>query len=200
MDDPLAFPEEDMTNLGLTLNFGPADLEDNQDGLLSPAQVARLENDLRWFYWPMIGGLAGFAFLVGTASALSGQLALVPVVVLMALAAIPAALLNLERGRLPERAVLRSTLRLGGFSLVARRWGFFDEELAAGNVHYPVQGGKKVFGPKHLYKVLRSGQTYLVYYAPVRTWYGFRLLSLEPLEDAPPASRPRRKAKAKPKR
>jgi hypothetical protein len=190
MDDPLAFNDEHMARLGLTLDFGPGDLACNRDGELSPAQIARLETDLRLFYWPMIAVLSLIAFLIGVMGAINGQLsAFFPALLLMGLAAIPALLLNRERQRLPTRLVLHTTLRLGGLSLTVRRWGLNDEGTL------PVDGGKPVFGPKHVYKVLRANQTYLAHYAPVRTWRGYRLLSLEPMGSAP--GKPKRKAKGK---
>ncbi len=203
MHDPLAFSDSDMSKLGLTLDFGPADLDDNRDGALSPAQVARLETDLRWFYWPMIIGLVAVAFFIGVTSAVAGTLALVPVVFFMAAAAVPAVLLYVQRQGLADQPVLHTTLRVGGLSLVARRWGLIDESESGlgGNVTLPVEGGKKIFATKHLYKSLQSNRTYIAYYAPVRTWTGFRLLSVEPL-DAPEASDRREKPKRtrKPKR
>lgn len=190
IDNPLAFADEHMARLGLTLDFGPGDLAFNRSGDLSPAQVARLENDLRLFYWPMIIVLALFSLMVGLVGALNGSLAvMLPALLLIGLAAIPAALLNRERQRLPGRTIQYTTLRMGGLSLTARRWGLNDDSAL------PVDGGKPVFAPKHLYKVLRANQTYLAYFAPVRTWRGYRLLSLEPREDA--LEKPKRHAKSK---
>jgi hypothetical protein len=189
MDNPLAFDDEHMARLGLTLDFGPGDLASNRDGELSPSQIARLEGDLRLFYWPMIVALVIFAFLIGVSGTVAGNIGvLIPALVVMGLAAIPAVLLNQQRARLPRRLVLRTTLRLGGFSLTIRRWGFRDSD------RLPVDGGKPVFGPKHIYNVLQANQTYLAYYAPVRSWRGYRLLSLEPLETGTYA-KPKRKAK-----
>jgi hypothetical protein len=190
MDNPLAFSDEHMARLGLTLDFGPGDLATNRDGELSPSQVARLEGDLRLFYWPMIVALVIFTFLIGVSGTVTGNIGvLIPALVVMGLAAIPAVLLNYERARLPGRQVLRTTLRLGGFSLTMRRWGFREDE------RLPVDGGKPVFGPKHIYNVLQANQTYLAYYAPVRSWRGYRLLSLEPLETGDTYVKPKRKAK-----
>ncbi len=189
MDNPLAFSDEHMARLGLTLDFGPGDLASNRDGELSLGQIARLEQDLRVFYWPMIAALVVLAFIIGVTGTLSGDLgALIPAVVVMGLAAIPAALLNQERTRLPDRPVRYTTLRLGGFSLTMRRWGIKEDEKL------PVDGGKPVFGPKHIYQVLQANQTYLAYYAPVRSWRGYRLLSLEPLEGSA-HPKPKRKMK-----
>jgi hypothetical protein len=190
MDDPLAFADDHMTRLGLTLDFGPGDLACNRDGELSRAQIARLETDLRLFYWPMIAALTVIAFVIGVMGAINGQFsALFPALLLMGLATIPALLLNRERQRLPTRLVLHTTLRLGGLSLTVRRWGLKDDSAL------PVDGGKPVFGPKHVYRVLRANQTYLTYYVPVRTWRGYRLLSLEPIDNA--LEKPKRKAKHK---
>lgn len=200
MHDPLAFSDSHMAKLGLTLEFGPADLEQNQDGGLSMAQIDRLETDLRWFYWPMIIVLAGMAFLVGISSAASATFALVPVTFLMAAAAVPAVLLYVQRQRLADQPVLYSTLRLGSLSLVARRWGLFDEDGPTGNIQLPVEGGKKLFASRHLYKALNANRTYVVYYAPVRTWSGYRVLSIEPLDapgDDAPASKPKRTLRGK---
>ena len=200
MHDPLAFSDSHMTKLGLALDFGPADLEQNQDGVLSMAQIDRLETDLRWFYWPMIIVLAGMAFFVGISSAASATFALVPVTFLMAVAAVPAVLLYLQRQRLADQPVLYTTLRLGSLSLVARRWGLFDDEGPGGNIQLPVEGGKKIFASKHLYKSLNANRTYIIYYVPVRTWSGYRLLSIEPLDspgDDAPRSKPKRKLKGK---
>jgi hypothetical protein len=190
MDNPLAFSDEHMARLGLTLDFGPGDLASNRDGELSPSQIVRLEQDLRLFYWPMIIALAVFAFLIGVTGIVAGDISnLIPALVVLGLAAIPAVLLNQERARLPRRQVRRTTLRMGGFSLTMRRWGIKEEK------RLPVDGGKPVFGPKHIYKVLQANQTYLAYYAPVRSWRGYRLLSLEPLESVSGYSKPKRKAK-----
>jgi hypothetical protein len=190
MDNPLAFSDEHMARLGLTLDFGPGDLASNRDGELSPSQIARLEHDLRLFYWPMIAGLVLFAFLIAVSGTVAGNIgALIPALVVMGLALIPAVLLNWQRASLPDRQVLRTTLRLGGFSLTIRRWGFRESD------RLPVDGGKPVFGPKHIYNVLQANQTYLAYYAPVRSWRGYRLLSLEPLDTGDPYAKPKRKAK-----
>ncbi len=190
MDNPLAFTDEHMARLGLTLDFGPGDLASNRDGELSPGQIARLEQDLRLFYWPMIAALAVFAFLIGASGTLAGNLgSLLPALIVMGLGVIPAALLNQQRASLPQRRVRRTILRLGGFSLTMRRFGFREDE------RLPVDGGKPVFGPKHIYKVLQANQTYLAYYAPVRSWRGYRLLSLEPLDDGSARPKPKRKAK-----
>jgi hypothetical protein len=188
-DNPLAFSDEHMARLGLTLDFGPGDLASNRDGDLSPAQIVRLERDLRLFYWPMIVALVLFAFITGVMGAIYELGMLIPALVLMALAAIPAVLLNRERAHLPDRTVTYTTLRLGGFSLTIRRWGFKDDQ------RLPVDGSKPVFGPKSIYKVLQANQTYLAYYAPVRTWRGYRLLSLEPMEGARVFRKPKRKPK-----
>jgi hypothetical protein len=190
MDNPLAFSDEHMARLGLTLDFGPGDLASNRDGELSLGQIARLEQDLRFFYWPMIAALVVVAFLIGVSGTLAGNISsLIPALIVMGLAAIPAALLNRQRASLPYCRVRRTMLRLGGFSLTIRRWGIKDEH------RLPVDGGKPVFGPKHIYKVLKANQTYLAYYAPVRSWRGYRLLSLEPLDSGSPTAKPKRKAK-----
>lgn len=189
-NDPLAFADEHMARLGLTLDFGPGDLAWNREGELSPAQVARLEKDLRLFYWPIIGALAFAAlvlFFIGAVN--TGVGILFPILVLMGLAGIAAVQLNRERQRLPNRQVQHTTLRLGGLSLTVRRWGWNDDNTL------PVDGGKPVFAPKYVYQVLRANQTYLVYYVPVRTWRGYRLLSIEPHEST--IEKPKRKAKPK---
>jgi hypothetical protein len=193
--DPLAFADRHLAELGLTLDFGPGDLAANQVGALTEPQIAQLESDLRWLYWPMIGLLALIAFLIGATSALAGTLTAMPFV-LMGLAAIPAVLLSRERAQLPDRRVQATTLRIGRFSLVARRWGVVDDSEAFGGVRYPVEGGKPVWGPKHLYKVLQPNRTYFAYYVPLRTWRGYRLLSIEPAEDeAKPKAKPKGKRK-----
>lgn len=195
---PLAFVGAHMTQLGLTLDFGPQDLAANQDGYLTDAQIERLEADFRWFYWPMIGFLALIAFLIGVSSALAGTLTAIPFV-LLGLATIPAVLLKMERERLPDRTVKATTLRLGHFSKFARRFELVDERGPLGGVKYPVEGGKPIWGPHHLYKILNANRTYVVYYAPVRTWRGYRLLSIEPADttSVKPKSPPKRKGKGK---
>ncbi len=195
---PLAFPDEHMAQLALTLGFGPDDLAANQEGILTESQIARLESNLRWFYWPMIGALAAIAFLIGATSALAGSFTVVSFV-LLALAVIPALLLKRERERLPDREVLVTMLRVGRFSLTMRRWGIFDDDEMFGTVKYPVSavGGKSIWGPKHLYKGMQPNRLYLLYYAPVRTWRGYRLLSIEPAEaeKSKVKSPPKRKGK-----
>ena len=195
---PLAFADAHMTQLGLTLDFGPHDLATNQDGTLTGAQIEQLEADFRWFYWPMIGFLALIAFLIGVSSALAGTLNAMPFV-LLGLAAIPAVLLKMEREQLPDRPVKATTLRLGRLSKFTRRFDLMDERGPLGGVKYPVAGGKPIWGPHHLYKVLNANQTYIVYYAPARTWRGFRLLSIEPADPtiANPTHLPKRKGKGK---
>lgn len=198
--DPLDFDDEHLTQLGLTLDFGPADLDANRAGVLSDVQIDRLENDLRTTYWPVIGVLAAVVLILGLTGVMSGSLLLFPMVFMMALALIPAVLLHLEREKLPDQPVKRTTLRVGGFSLMARRFGFVDEANATGKIILPVQGGKKVFAPQHLYKVLNASRTYIVYYVPVRTWTGYRALSIEPAEDIPAGSARKAKRRTKPKR
>ncbi len=187
IDDPLAFADQHMARLGLTLDFGPGDLAFNRGAQLSPAQIARLENDLRLFYLPMSAALGVFALLIGLAGALGSAVPMVMLaLVLMGCAAIPAWLMRRETERLPDRVVVYTTLRLGGLALTARRWGLSDS--------LPVDGGKPIFAPKHLYKVLRANQTYLAYYVPMRTWRGYRLLSLEPHQGGT-FEKPKRKTK-----
>jgi hypothetical protein len=189
-DDPLAFGDPHMVQLGGILDFGPGDLACNQDGVLSPAQIARLENEVRLFYGPMIAGVAAAAFILGLIGIANGLWAVLLVALLgMGLAALPAALLRRERQRLPRGLVRHSTMRIGSFTLTMRRWGISDSDSL------PVDSSKPIFGPKQLYKVLKGNQTYIVYYAPVRTWRGHRLLSLEPIADDVPV-----KTKRKPKR
>ncbi|MCD4684533.1 MAG: hypothetical protein K8S97_01170 [Anaerolineae bacterium] len=197
--DPLDFDDDHLARLGLTLDFGPADLDANQSGVLSDLQLERLENDLRTTYWPVIGALAAVVLILGVTGALSGSLVVFPMLFMMALALIPAVLLYLEREKLPQQPVKRTTLRVGGFSLMARRFGALDEANATGKIKLPVQGGKQIFAPQHVYKVLKSGQTYIVYYVPVRTWVGYRALSIEPVEDIQKSSarKPKRKTKGK---
>lgn len=189
-NDPLAFGDDPMLKLALAVNFGPEDLAFNRDGELSPAQIDQLETDLRQFYWPMIGGLALLTFLLGGMSALGGQLLALPAALLMVAAVVPALLLKWERERLPERRVQRTALRMDTLSLFARRFGLRDDKAL------PAADGKPIFAPKPLYKALQANRTYILYYTPLRTWHGYRLLSLEPTEES---SAPV-KAKHKPKR
>lgn len=195
MHDPIDFADPHLTELGLALDFGPDDLAANQQGRLSLPQAALLDHDLRWFYGPMIGGLVILAFLIGLSSALNGELALFPVILLMALAMLPAYLLRQELSLLADRRVERTMLKLGSLGLVARRWGLVDTRGPFGGVNFPVMNDKPVFGPRHLYRMLNARRTYVVYYAPVRTWRGFRLLSIEPVTSPPPGTKPKRKAK-----
>ncbi len=189
-DDPLAFADPDLIKLGLTLDFGPGDLAANQEGVLSPAQIAQLEMDLRWFYWSMIPPLVILALVISLLGITSGTLTLLlPALLVLSLTLIPALLYRREVIRLPQRTVKHTLLRMGGFALTMRRWGLSADDK------WPVEGDKYVFGPKHLYKVLRANQTYLAYYTPVQTWKPYRLLSLEPLDDA--GEKPKRKAKPK---
>lgn len=187
-DDPLQFSDDHMIRLGLTLDFGPGDLACNQDGVLSPAQIAQVENDLRWFYWSMVAALAVFATLFCMIGFFTGVLLLLlPALIVMGLSLIPISLYKRELLRLPLRQVQHTTMRIGGFALTLRRWGLSDDKQV------PVDGGKRVFGPAHLYKVLRANQTYIAYYAPVRSWKGYRLLSLEPMDET--WEKPKRKLK-----
>jgi hypothetical protein len=111
------------------------------------------------------------------------------VVLFLALAVIPITLMRLERERLPDRRVQRTTLRLGTLSLVARRWGLSDDDKL------PVPGGKPIFAPKPLYKALQANRGYILYYTPVRTLRGYRLLTLEPVELEFETEKPKRKLK-----
>jgi hypothetical protein len=187
-DDPLAFADPDLVKLGLTLDFGPGDLACNQEGVLSPAQITRLENDLRLFYWPMSAAAAVFALIIVLTGIASGSLAsLFPALLVLSLGVIPVLLYRWEQMRLPQRFVRRTIVRIGGLSLTLRRWGLSDDDTVK------VEGGKAVFGPKYLYKVLRGNRNYIAYYAPVRTWKGYRLLSLEPSDEV--VEKPKRKPK-----
>lgn len=195
MHDPLHFDDEHLTQLGLTLDFGPHDLEMNREGALSPDQIARLETDLRWTYWPAIIILALMVLFTGATSLQAGSFAAVPVVFLMVVAAIPAVLLHLERRNLPQQRVRATLLRIGGMSLIARRFGLTDD--GEPRIKLPVEGGKTLFAPRHLYKVLNANRPYIVYYVAVRTWHGYRALSIEPDGGTGPAAS---SAAPKPKR
>lgn len=196
--DPLDFYDEHLAKLGLTLDFGPADLAANQAGILSEHQLEHLERDLRWMYWPPTGVFAALTVVFGIVSVTTGTTRTVlPMILMMGLALISAVLLHLERARLPQQPVKRTMLRIGGFSLLARRLGFLDDASADENIKLPAEGGKPVFAPKHVYKVLKSGQTYIVYYAPVRTWAGYRALSIEPADEGQKGSVRKSKSKGK---
>ncbi|MBN1562707.1 MAG: hypothetical protein JXA10_02635, partial [Anaerolineae bacterium] len=93
---PLDFADERMTQLGLTLDFGPRDLAANRAGWLTEAQIERLAGDLRWVYWPIIIALVSIALVIGATSIAAGTLTALPFV-LLGLAAIPALLLKNER-------------------------------------------------------------------------------------------------------
>lgn len=188
-NDPLAFADEQLQNLALALDFGPDDLAYNHEGELSPAQIARLEEDINQFYWPMIGGLALIACVIALVGMFTGQLLALPAVLFAVLMVIPVTLLRMERERLPDRQVQRTLLRMGTLSLVARRWGLSDERTL------PTAGDKPIFAPHSLYKVLQANRVYILYYTPVRTWRGYRLLSLEPAESDYELEKPKRKAK-----
>ncbi|MBN1565763.1 MAG: hypothetical protein JXA10_18110, partial [Anaerolineae bacterium] len=107
-------------------------------------------------------------------------------------------LLKNERERLPEREVRATTFRLGRVSMAVRRWGLTDEGTE-NRVKLPVDGGKRIFGPRSVYKSLQPNQTYIAYYVPVWTWWGYRLLSVEPREAEQMKTKqpPRRKTKGK---
>jgi len=188
-NDPLEFADDPLRKLALALDFGPDDLAFNRDGQLSPDQVTRLDQDLRYFYGGIAAMLAAVSVLLAVVGAVAGQLLLFPVLLFLGLAVFPAALLRMERERLPDRRVQRTTMRLGTLSLVARRWGLSDEDKL------PVPGGKPIFAPKPLYKALQANRGYILYYTPVRTLHGYRLLSLEPVEEGFTAEKPKRKLK-----
>lgn len=181
--------------LGAALRFSPADLTRNRDGELTPAQVRRLHHDLRWVYWPVIGGASGFAFFVGTTSLLAGSFALVPVVFLLLVATAAAVVLFVQRENLPLREVHESVLDIGRLALTAHRWGLVDDD-PMGRVQFKVDGGRRVFAPRGLVHAMRPNQRYFIYYARLRTWSGCRILSIEPADGMAPVGT-RRKAKRK---
>lgn len=197
MHDPRSFFDQHQAELGMALDFGPDDLAANQQGMLSYPQIAQLDRDLRWFYGPIIWSLAGAAFLIAVSSTLAGTPAAVPIISLMVGALIATYLQRQERATLADRHVQRTMLKVRTLGLVARRWGLLDDRGPFGGVRYPVMNDRTVFGPRHLYQVLSARQSYVVYYAPVRTWRGFRLLSIEPFDDALPDEKPKRKSKTK---
>jgi hypothetical protein len=188
-NDPLEFADDPMRKLALALDFGPDDLAFNREGLLSAEQIDRLDQDLRHFYGGIAGTLASIGVLLTVVGTVTGQLLVLPVLMFLAVAVIPVALMRLERERLPDRRVQRTTLRLGTLSLVARRWGLSDDDKL------PVPGGKPIFAPKPLYKALQANRGYILYYTPVRTLRGYRLLTLEPVEESFVDEKPKRKLK-----
>lgn len=188
-NDPLEFADDTMRKLALALDFGPDDLAFNRAGELSPDQIARLDDDLRQFYWSITGGLALVALLLAGVGVLVGELLALPVLLFLGVAVIPVALLRWEHERLPARRVQRTTMRLGTLSLVARRWGLTD------NDKLPVPGSKPIFAPKPLYKALQANRGYILYFTPVRTLHGYRLLTLEPIETPFDVEKPKRKLK-----
>ncbi|MBI5960836.1 MAG: hypothetical protein HY866_19010 [Chloroflexi bacterium] len=187
--DPLSFIDEQQRKLALALDFGPEDLMFNDEGKLSPAQIAQLNQDLLWFYGPMVAASTALALFFAMMGVFSGNALLLPGIMMLVLALIPALLLRQERERLARRRVQRTMLRLGTLSLTARRMGLLEGDTL------PVAGDKPVFAPKRLYKALQANRTYILYYTPVRTWRGYRLLSLEPTEDAVEFEKPKRKPK-----
>jgi hypothetical protein len=188
-NDPLEFADEPIRKLALALDFGPEDLAFNREGQLSADQIARLDQDLRYFYGGIAGTLAAVAILLAFMGMVAGELLLFPILLSLILTVIPATLFRLERERLPDRRVQRTTMRLGTLSLVARRWGLSDDNTL------PVPGGKPIFAPKPLYKALQANRGYILYYTPMRTLRGYRLLTLEPVEEGFMDEKPKRKLK-----
>ncbi len=188
-NDPLEFADEALQKLALALDFGPDDLAFNREGQLTAEQIARLDQDLRNFYGWIAGMLVAVAILLAVVGVTAGQLLVLPVLLCLILAVIPIALFRMERERLPDRRVQRTTMRLGTLSLVARRWGLSDDDKL------PVPANKPIFAPKPLYKALQANRGYILYYTPVRTWRGYRLLTLEPVEDSFADEKPKRKLK-----
>jgi hypothetical protein len=189
-NDPLACADEEQRKLALVLDFGPDDLMFNDEGRLSPAQIDQLNQDLIHLYGPMIGACILIALVFSLIGLSNGAPLLVPGLLVLALAVLPMGLLKHERDRLAQSRVQRTTLRLGTLSLTARRLGLMHD------TPLPVPGNKPIFDPgRKLYKVLRANQTYILYYTPVRTWRGYRLLSLVPTDDASEPEKPKRKPK-----
>ncbi|MBN1201438.1 MAG: hypothetical protein JXJ20_06240 [Anaerolineae bacterium] len=200
MVDPFAFSDPHQRELAATLEFGPDELDSNREGTLTPAQIKRLETDLRWMYWPVICLVSGLALIVAMYGAINGPSGwMVPATVLAAGAILAAFWLRLERLRLPDAEVRATMLRLGRLSLGIRRLGIMvDDDTGPERTHYPVESGRSLFATNRLYKVLRANQPYRVYYAPVRVWGGLRLLSIEPV--GKPDSTKSKRDKHKPKR
>jgi hypothetical protein len=65
--NPLLFDDPDLLELGKALDFGPDELTNNREGVLTPTQIKRLEKDLRWKYWPLIIGFTLLAMFIGIA-------------------------------------------------------------------------------------------------------------------------------------
>jgi hypothetical protein len=193
-----SFFDPHLANLAAVLEFGPDDLDHNQAGHLTPAQIKRVHNDLRCVYWPFIGALSLLAFVFGAVSASSGSFAFFPVGVLMAAALAVAAVFRQQHERLHHHPARSAMLRLGRLSLTMRRWQFTDDDNPL-QATFVVEGGTRLFAPRAVYKTLRANWAYRVYFAPVRTWSGHRILSIEPLAELTPRDKrraaPRRKRK-----
>ncbi|MBI5960856.1 MAG: hypothetical protein HY866_19110 [Chloroflexi bacterium] len=188
--DPLSFIDEQQRKLALALDFGPEDLMFNDEGKLSPAQIALLDKDVIWLFGSMIALCGALALFFAVLSLfVFGSVTLLPALAPLLAAFVTVIMLKRVREQLPQAPVQRTTLRLGTLSLTARRWGLSDDDKL------PVPNHQPIFAPKHLYKALQANRTYILYYTPLRTWRGYRLLSLEPTEDAVEFEKSKRKPK-----
>ena len=193
------FGDEHLDRLAAVLDFTPEDLEANQDGALSEHQVLLLARDLRWQYWPIIGGLCFFLFISAATSISAGTFAVMPVGLLAVAAAVVAFLLRHEQGILPGKPVRATLLRMGKISLLAGRLGLRSDGPNE-RVRFPVENGQHMIAPDRLHHALRANFRYRVYYAQLRTWGHYRILSIEPLGEHQPPVKPKHKAKRKAKR
>ncbi|MBN1678656.1 MAG: hypothetical protein JW966_00095 [Anaerolineae bacterium] len=193
--DPLDVPiDEHRVKLEIVIGFSTHDLLENKRGRLTAAQIARLEYDLRWQYWPVIGALSVITFLVGVSGTLmasaNGMGFMTPVIVLMGLALYAAYQLRKKREQLPAYRLLAAPLRLGRMSLTMRRLNISDESSLA-RANFKLDDGTRLFAPRQIYGVLHANQDYRAFYIPLRTWGAARILSLEPI----PGAKTKQKAK-----
>lgn len=188
--------ERHMLKLGVTLEFGPEDLEANRDGDLSPGQIEQLQAKMRRDNWIALGILSLVAFILGIIGINAGPFLLVGAVAIMLFTLWAASMISSELDSLPDREVKPTFIKFGRLSLMFRRWGSSDE-----TAKFKVERDKHITAPGYLYKVLRPNQEYCAYYVRVyRQLHLYRLLSIEPVggwADEVPEPKPKRKHKRK---
>ena len=175
-----------LVRLGALLNFAPNDLEANRRGMVTDAQVDLLWQDMRSGFWVAITLFSVLAFLMGFIGAFAiGTLpGLLPSISFMVLALISAVIMRTEQDRLPHARVVSTDIKLGRFAATLRQWGITGKYH--GKAVFNLPKGKKLSADDSLNKLLQANREYRAYYAPLRfAWGGYRMLSIEPLGQAP---------------
>lgn len=180
LDDP------HLARLGNLVGFSPNDLDANRHGMLTTHQIDLLREDIRPGFWVLVvvfGALALFMGLIG-AFAIGTLPGLLPSIGFMGVSLFCAALMRHQLDELPRSQVVSTDIKLGRFAATLRQWGITGK--SDGKAVFNLPKGKKLFADNSLNKLLQANREYRAYYVAHRfSWNNYRMLSIEPLGDAP---------------